>query len=170
MTEVLATAGDDKLIPHIVWQNLYPLLESDSQRFFDLVARAQLEGLPAVKAIMPHAVNRVLALRDPRPIAALVKRLEGKAQSDPAALAKCLQGLAHKFETREVTAAQLAELKPELETTIRRLMASTRDRLLAADAALVAATWNDADAVARVRELVVSPAAPPARARRRSTR
>ena len=26
LVEVLANAGDDKLIPHIVWQNLHPLL------------------------------------------------------------------------------------------------------------------------------------------------
>ncbi len=165
LTEVLATAGDDKLIPHIVWQNAYPLLEHDSQRFFDLLARAEPAGSAAVAAMMPRAVDRVLALHDPRPIAALVKRLESNAQSDPAALTKCLQGLAHKFQTREVTAAQLAELRPELEATIRRLMASTRDRLLADDAALVAATWNEPQAVARVRELVGSVKSPPARLR-----
>ena len=54
---------------------------------------------------------------------------------------------------------------------MRRLLASTRDRLLSDDAALLAATWNDPQAVARVRELFGSPikSARPA-ARRPSTR
>src|SRR5204862_1817428 len=29
LLDVLAHCGDDKLIPHIVWQNLHPLLEKD---------------------------------------------------------------------------------------------------------------------------------------------
>src|SRR5262249_17775156 len=33
LTEVLAAGGQDKIIPNIVWQNLYPLLEDKGDQF-----------------------------------------------------------------------------------------------------------------------------------------
>ena len=95
---------------------MHPLLESESERFFDLVAGAGIESSPAVASMMPHAIDRVLGLHDPRPIAALVKRLEGKAQSDPAALAKCLQvSGAQVRNARSHGRRNWPQLRPQLE-------------------------------------------------------
>jgi hypothetical protein len=35
LVKVLASCGDDKLIPNIVWQNLHPMLEKDGDRFMN---------------------------------------------------------------------------------------------------------------------------------------
>ncbi len=40
--EILATAGDDKLIPHIVWQNLHPLVEDHVWARFSTPCRASM--------------------------------------------------------------------------------------------------------------------------------
>lgn len=61
LVQILANSGDDKLIPHIVWQNLHPLLEKDGARFLAEVKKYDLKASPALGAIMPRATERILA-------------------------------------------------------------------------------------------------------------
>jgi hypothetical protein len=61
LVKTLARAGDDKLIPHIVWQNLHPLLETDGPKFLAEVKKYDLKATPALGAIMPRATERILA-------------------------------------------------------------------------------------------------------------
>jgi putative membrane-bound dehydrogenase-like protein len=61
LVKTLARAGDDKLIPHIVWQNLHPLLETDGPKFLAEVKKYDLKASPALGAIMPRATERILA-------------------------------------------------------------------------------------------------------------
>lgn len=58
LLEVLASAGKDRLIPHIVWQNLYPLLEQKADAFAAEIKRLKS---PNVAAIVPRAMDRILA-------------------------------------------------------------------------------------------------------------
>ena len=84
--DVLSASGDDKLIPHVVWQNLHPLLETDSQRLLTLLDSDDLRKSPAIAPLMPRIVDRVVATRDPGSIVALVNLLIGEAKSDPSTL------------------------------------------------------------------------------------
>jgi putative membrane-bound dehydrogenase-like protein len=59
--EVLANSGDDKLIPHIVWQNLYPTLSERAKDFLALVKTQDLQASPNLKKIMPHVTEVILA-------------------------------------------------------------------------------------------------------------
>jgi putative membrane-bound dehydrogenase-like protein len=61
LVEVLTRSGDDKLIPHIVWQNLHPLLESQSGQFLALVKKYDLKETPSLAQIMPRVTERILA-------------------------------------------------------------------------------------------------------------
>jgi glucose/arabinose dehydrogenase len=61
LVQILAGAGDDKLIPHIVWQNLHPLLETEGPRFLTEVKKYDLKASPALGAVMPRATERILA-------------------------------------------------------------------------------------------------------------
>jgi glucose/arabinose dehydrogenase len=61
LVKSLAICGDDKLIPHIVWQNLHPLLEKDGAKFLAEVKKHDLKASPALGAIMPRATERILA-------------------------------------------------------------------------------------------------------------
>jgi putative heme-binding domain-containing protein len=151
LLEVLAASGDDPLIPHVVWQNLHPLLEEQAPRFLQLTAGGALQRAPAVAALMPRVIDRILGCRDPRSIAALVSAVSGDSASDPAVLQKCLRALSKKLENHEIPAEQFAILKPQLTSLADKILSGpTRDPLYA-DAALVAATWRDPRALAAVR-------------------
>ncbi len=65
LVEVLARAGDDPLIPHIVWQNLHPLLATQSDRFLAEVKKYDLKATPSLAKIMPRVTERILAVRKP---------------------------------------------------------------------------------------------------------
>jgi glucose/arabinose dehydrogenase len=58
--EVLKYSGDDPLIPHIVWQNLHPQLESESGRFLEL-AKKNLKDTPNLAKLMPRVLDRITA-------------------------------------------------------------------------------------------------------------
>jgi putative membrane-bound dehydrogenase-like protein len=65
LVKVLAGAGDDKLIPHIVWQNLHPLLGERSDAFLTEVKKYDLKATPSLAKIMPRAVERIAANKKP---------------------------------------------------------------------------------------------------------
>ena len=71
--------GDDKLIPHIVWQNLHPLLEKDGERFLILAGKVDLAKAPGLAKVLPRAIDRIL----------------GNPSGDPAAVV----GFIHKMFT-----------------------------------------------------------------------
>ena len=158
---VLNVSGDDKLIPHIVWQNLHPLLEDQSPRFLELVSKEPLKQSHAVAALMPPAIDRILANRHPAPIAALVKVLAAEATSDPAALERCFDTLTARLATREVSADQLAALRPELEELLQKILSGPPGDRLYAHAALLAATWKDPRALSAVRGFFIDAAQSP---------
>jgi hypothetical protein len=66
LVSVLANAGEDKLIPHIVWQNLHPLLETQSDQFLTEVKKYDLKETPTLAKIMPRVTERILAAKKPK--------------------------------------------------------------------------------------------------------
>ncbi len=51
--DVLDAAGDDPLIPHIVWQNLYPEINGDTiEAFFAAAEKADLAAAPGLAAVL----------------------------------------------------------------------------------------------------------------------
>ena len=63
LVKVAAHCGEDKLIPHIVWQNLHPLLEKRSDDFLKEVKKYDLQKSPGLKALMPRVTERILAAK-----------------------------------------------------------------------------------------------------------
>jgi putative membrane-bound dehydrogenase-like protein len=61
LLETLVTCGDDRLIPHIVWQNLHPLLETRGPEFLRLVKQYDLKATPNLAKLMPRVTERILA-------------------------------------------------------------------------------------------------------------
>ncbi len=55
---MLAAAGDDPILPQIVWQNVHPLLQTDSQRFLALVKE---RGVKLSPEFTRKVAERVLA-------------------------------------------------------------------------------------------------------------
>jgi putative membrane-bound dehydrogenase-like protein len=63
LVEVLANAGDDALLPHIVWQNLHPLLAQQDRQFLAEVKKYDLNKSTALKQLLPRATERILAAK-----------------------------------------------------------------------------------------------------------
>jgi len=61
LVAVLAHSPEDGTIPHIVWQNLHPLLETDAKAFLAEVRKHDLKNTPALQKIMPRVTERMLA-------------------------------------------------------------------------------------------------------------
>ncbi len=57
--DVLASCGNDALIPHIVWQNLHPLLPKKSEQFLQLIEQSKAAEAPAVVAILPRVAEKL---------------------------------------------------------------------------------------------------------------
>lgn len=64
LVNVLVASGEDPLIPHIVWQNLHPLLESQSAEFLAEVRKHDLKTAANLKAIMPRVTQRLAAKKN----------------------------------------------------------------------------------------------------------
>ena len=86
LLQVLAKCGDDKLIPHIVWQNLQPLLEDHAAAFVALVRKTDLAKTPNLAALLPRAIERLLGSKkfDSPAVAGLVVLLCEDKSTNPA--------------------------------------------------------------------------------------
>lgn len=56
---VLAACGDDELIPHIVWQNLHPLLPKRSDELLALVEDVDIAKAPGLAAMLPRVAEKL---------------------------------------------------------------------------------------------------------------
>jgi putative heme-binding domain-containing protein len=149
LLHVLNTCGDDKLIPHIVWQNLHPLLEDRAADFLKL-AEKDLPRSRNLAALMPRVIDRILGSRkaDPGVVVSLLGILTEK-QGDATAARRCLEGVTEKVQTGEIAGKQLQVVREPLLSIARRLMAA--DGPLAQDAAFLAATLKDPQGIKKTR-------------------
>ncbi len=121
LLDVLTRCGDDKLIPHIVWQNLHPLLEKNGERFLTLAAKADLAKSPGLARMLPRAIDRILGNASGDP-AAIIKFIDKLATGDKteATQALCLAALASKIQNNEIAAKNLDALRKQLKPTLVR--------------------------------------------------
>jgi putative membrane-bound dehydrogenase-like protein len=154
LLDVLREAGDDKLIPHIVWQNLHPLLETQSDKFLE---RLKADGLnPNLAGLMPRVVDRLLAAPkvDPGIIGSLLKAVAEK--SPPVNAQQLMATLAAKVQAGEIQGKQLASLKAGLQSFLRQTLQGMSDAPLFLDAALLAVTVKDPAGYGPVRQLFLA--------------
>ncbi|WP_425617515.1 PVC-type heme-binding CxxCH protein [Anatilimnocola sp. NA78] len=143
LLHVLENCGDDMLIPHIVWQNLHPLLEKDSAKLVSLLAQPNLARSKNVMAVMPRVIDRVLASKDESggTIGSLLEvTLKG---NDDAAIGLCLKSLSQRIQSRELTGARLDKIKAVVAEvgSIEVKDAAKKDLLL--DLNILRASWGD---------------------------
>ncbi len=135
LNDVLAHCGQDKLIPSIVWNNLHPLLETDSARFVSLITSKERLS-PAPAALFPRIVERILSAQKPdgASVAALIKFI---ADRDGERAKECLSAVSLKLA--ELSEPVVAQLKTELNPVLRNLFARETDTPLFLSAQLLAA-------------------------------
>lgn len=151
LVDVLNHCGHDKLIPAIVWPNLHPLLESQGARFAELVASHSAPASPALAAVLPRCVDRMLAGTsfDARSIAAL---FDVTAKRAPDRLSACVAAVSSRLDS--LGAAHVAALGEHLRAPLGRIARDERSAAARFGAQLLAARLDigglDAAAVRRV--------------------
>src|SRR5262249_8646210 len=114
LLDVLAHSPDDKLIPHIVWQNLHPLLEDKSDNFLKALAKVDLEKAPAVVALMPRIIDRLLGAKTPNS-AAVVGMLDTLSKSgNTRATGLVIASIAKRIQNGELKGDSLKRMQADL--------------------------------------------------------
>jgi putative membrane-bound dehydrogenase-like protein len=170
LLDVLAHAGDDPLIPQIVWQNLHPLIEDQGEALVDLVERPEYRASEPVVRVLPRAAERLLGRRgrDPRrrigPVVDLVSSLGATPTPTPLpgaasasaserveATRRIFELLAGRVQSGEIAGEALQALRRGLRPVVQPRLDGPDDDPLAIDAALLATSWDDQAARARAR-------------------
>ena len=158
LVAVLAQAGDDPLVPRIVWQNLHPLLETQTAEFVAEVQklRAADSGTypKPVIDLLPRAADRILSTSKPDTLAVaeLVKLLlSTEATDDPAD--RCLQLLTARIRSGEITGDSLVSIQKELDESLRAAMKNDSVRASTVSAIELAASLRINDGVTAATKL-----------------
>jgi len=159
---VLAQAGDDPLVPRVVWQNLHPVLESDTAEFIAAVkaTRARSDSRnpgvypQPVLNIIPRAADRILAAAKPdtKAVAQLVTLLlTDETTAEPAD--RSLQLLTARIRSGEITGESRAEINDLLAASLND--SSERNLTLPSTLSAIelAASLEDNKAIQRARQL-----------------
>ena len=159
LVAVLARAGDDPLVPRIVWQNLHPLLEKQTADFVAEVLKlraADSGSFPKpVIDLLPRAADRILSTSKPDTLAVaeLVKLLLSTEATDESA-DRCLQLLTARIRSGEISGDSLASIRKELEESLNSAMKANASRPSTLSAIELAASLKMEDAINRARQLV----------------
>lgn len=164
LVQVLARCGQDKLIPAICWQNLHPLLETESARFVNLVKSvpAKMNGVlaPALEILLPRAAER-MALAKPLPASALGEWVELAVEKSPVRANECLSAISAQLTGLDT--GGLEQLKQRLQPILTPFLSSRSSSPLSTSAQLLAARLKIAEVnPADIRRRLVSAAVPEA--------
>ncbi|WDI40172.1 PVC-type heme-binding CxxCH protein [Bremerella sp. P1] len=157
LLEVLHHSQGDKLIPHIVWQNLHPRLEQETPKYLSLMQKAPFAQSEAALSLLPRAAGRILGTQglSVEHVATLVKLLASQDGQEKQ-LAACLGRIAAQTQSRELTGERLAQLKSELAESLSEVIASGSKHPGYYDAANLALAWSDPNAINIVPQVFMS--------------
>jgi putative heme-binding domain-containing protein len=155
---VLRHSEADPLIPHIVWQNLHPLLEQRGEDFLQAARAAEPAPSRAVAGLLPRVCERLLARRRfdaGLAVAPLAMLLEAGEEGDGPAR-ECLRVLAARVQSGEIAGPRREGLHQQLEPLLKEVLEGRKDRAFYLDAALLAVSLGDATGLDAVRQLFAS--------------
>lgn len=149
LVAALRGAGDDPLLPRIVWQNLHPLLEPQADAFVAALESADPAPSSALAEIVPRACERLIAVDPPRVEQAVA--LTSLACRRQWGAAACLDRWAEALASEQagIEARALQELKPHVEALASR-EPSGEDALAAGRLALASGWPSGAPALRRI--------------------
>lgn len=155
LIDLLALCGDDKLIPHIVWQNIHEEIGEKPEAFVSLPLKAKS---PAVGEIISRATERILA-RESADDAPLIAGLFNRSrQSSPDIARQILTTLSSRVQNGEIKGPLLdrlqATIRPHLITSI-----AAKSDPLHNDAVILATSWNDSLGLTVAEKFLADPTA-----------
>lgn len=172
LTTALSASGNDPLIPHIVWQNVHPLLEERGAEFARLVTPEAIRRSPNLAEVVPRALERILFGPQFEPKAAvgpLTALNTVDSRESRAAISGVFATLARRIQSGELAPAQLADLRQALSPILQSIRSKADPRRRRGDGdslwievELLAASWNDVQGLATARVLLAARGAEPA--------
>jgi putative membrane-bound dehydrogenase-like protein len=156
---ILALAGEDPLIPRVVWQNMHPRLEDHPGEFVDALADSKFMASKQVVNLLPRVVDRILGRQhfDPQPIAKLFSLIRDE---HPEATRDVLGVIAAKVQSGELKGEKLDQLRKAMFDPLTPVLESAGTHPLGADVALLAVSWGDKRGVPHVRQSFATRTAP----------
>ncbi|ADB16668.1 membrane-bound dehydrogenase domain protein [Pirellula staleyi DSM 6068] len=153
---VLSESGDDPQLAQIVWQNLHPLLETESEHFVALLSTIPVSKSPAWPQMLPRSIDRILSSRSASPtaVAAIFALVASGPQQNLDAASACLAILSERVQSRELSGEALAALKTRIDAPIEGILAGDKANRLYTGATLLAATLGNEKALAAAREIL----------------
>jgi putative membrane-bound dehydrogenase-like protein len=157
LATVLAHAGDDAVAPRIVWRNLEPLLTTEEDVVFCFEQLDEwgdkIEHQPWFAEFAAQLDDRLLS--DGNLGARITTRLFDRLAegSDESRLERLLASIASKIQSGEIAGERLDELRSALAPRLASTLAGTSRTPLYTRAALLAASWGDAAAIAAVADV-----------------
>jgi putative heme-binding domain-containing protein len=147
LVDVLSNSGDDPLIPHIVWNNLLPLMENRGNTLVARLSTTHFERNSVFAELGSRVFERLLSARK-MDVDALrgIFHLAVYAPR-PSAARRCLRILTERIQNRELSGPRLEVVQRAIERALQPVLAGPRDGPLYIDAALLAASWGDASGV-----------------------
>lgn len=144
LIESLSQCDDDILIPHIVWQNLHPLVGEDPDMFVRLIGGTRGRWSASVSQIIPRVVARIQGRDKPSgpAIARLLELLTAGPNADTELARRSMATLATEMQSGELAAPKVDALRTSIKPLVDRLLAA-KDGPLMLDAALLSASWQD---------------------------
>lgn len=152
--ECLAHAGEERLIAHIVWQNLYPLLEASPKETGSLLSQLEavtdLAKQPAVVEFLPQLAAFLVDRSKPQlePFARVFRLLQDRGAV--AGAGECLTLLAGRVRSGEIKPADLSGVKEQLAPGVTPVLDLVNSPLRF-PAAQLGAVWGDAKALELIR-------------------
>ncbi len=153
---LLAECGEDKLIPHIVWQNLHPLWESRGVEIIDtVIATANFSmNSPAFRAILPRLMDRMLSGKSPR-VEFTNNLLNLPVDRAQWALAReCLAVVTAKVQSGEIAGPAREVVRKHVAVLLGNAAAAKLDPEFRTDAVLLTALLGDEAGLSVARQLL----------------
>lgn len=143
--EILELSPQDPLIPHIVWQNLHPMLPGASGELLDSLNTVKIAESDAFDQLLPKVAERLLAegKKDPDAYAELLRRTIATGDRAPEAGLDCIWALINAIRSRQLSARDGDQFRKRTAPLIDRALDDNRDEPLDKGALLLLAAWGD---------------------------
>jgi putative heme-binding domain-containing protein len=153
LIEILSHSGDDPLIPHIVWNNLLPLMEDRGATIVSALSRSSVERNPIFAEFVPRMFDRLLSARTiDRDALREIFHLAVYAQRS-AATQRCLRILVERIQNRELSGSRLEIVQRTLEPGLHTVLSGPHQGPLYLDVTLLEASWRDPEGIQAARQL-----------------
>ena len=161
----LDTSHGDRLVTHVVWQNLHPLLENHAETFVKLLTenprRKSLRRLldaPPVITLMPRAIERLVGRKNPdlAPVVKIFSLCSEGRYANAEIARQCLSTLSKRVQTGEIKGEALASLAEKLGPQLAPILNGDGDSSLFFQASILATSWRDSRGIAGIQKVATS--------------